>query len=55
MKLKLYILDYTINEKNEEVEYDRYIDMWIDENKINGFYVPTNQTEIKCLNLFLTQ
>ena len=52
MKLKLYILDYTINEKNEEEEYDRYIDMWIDESKINGFYVPTHQTEIKCLNLF---
>lgn len=52
MKLKLYILDYTINENNEEEEYDRYIDMWIDESKINGFYVPTNQTEIKCLNLF---
>ena len=52
MKLKLYILDYEIDDLGEEIEVDRYIDMWIDENAILGFYVPVNQDEIKCLNLF---
>lgn len=52
MKLKLYILDYEIDDLGEEIEIDRYIDIWIDENAIIGFYVPINQDEIKCLNLF---
>ena len=52
MKLKLYILDYGIDDLGDEIEVDRYIDMWIDESQILGFYVPINQDEIKCLNLF---
>lgn len=52
MKLKLYILDYDVDDSGQEIEVDRYIDMWIDESQIKGFYIPINQDEIKCINLF---
>lgn len=53
MHLKLYVLEYEVNEVGEEVEIDRYIDCWIDENEIKGFYSPLDNDEIKCLNLFI--
>lgn len=45
MKLKLLTYD-TLNENN------RFIDAWIDEDKIVGFYIPDPIDEIPVINLF---
>ena len=45
MKLLLYTED-------DFIEEGLYINVWIDENEIKGFYIPSVDDEIPCINLF---
>ena len=45
MKLLLYTED-------EFTDSSLYVNTWIDENEIKGFYIPRVDDEIPCINLF---
>ncbi len=46
------VLLYTVIDDIEETGI--YKNAWIDENKIDGFYIPSIDDEIRCINLFFT-
>ena len=48
MKLLLYTVEDDLELENNTM----FLNVWIDESKINGFYIPTQDDDIKCINLF---